>query len=151
MIKLAESRTLAILMSILYSGAVLLICLLTLPLIFKVLLSCACVIGFIYNWRLHVKRSSNSAISAINLKSDASWQLLLHNGVSLNASCLHESFVSRWIIILRFKISCEYQNNLFIRCYQGIIGRYHYRAVICRDAIHELDYSKLRRQLWSWK
>lgn len=86
-------------------GALLLFCLfLPLPWPWRLLAACAVVIGWRFAWQRHVAGVGESGFEAIEWQSDGDWWLQEGSGCSHPVTLLAGSFVSNWMVVLRFRL-----------------------------------------------
>ena len=93
-----SSRSVLALLALLYVGAFLCVLLVQLPLVARLLLLLLLLASAVYSF------CSNS-ISHFSLHSDGLWRLRLKCGKEETAELLDDSYLSRWLLVLNFRVT----------------------------------------------
>lgn len=126
---LEESPFLGFIFIFLYIFPLCALFLVTIPIIVKILLIMVVLYFFQKNWKLHVSRKRAHSIIKVWQDSHGCFGFETRKGLGSKARLLSDTYISRFIIILRFRTKLKTYNILIpFDC----LSRNEYRILSCR-------------------
>lgn len=127
-LELHSSRALAILYSVVYLGAMVILLFMPIPVWLKFLACLLCLADYTRILCQHVFLISRKAIVQIKTSPTGEWVLLQRQGREIPAKLLGDSFISAYLVILNF------------RC---VLTRRRCSVLITRDNVSRNDFRQL--------
>lgn len=104
-LELVPSRYLAIYIILLHSSVLFLMPFIPAQSTIVWILASVVLLSFGFNWRIHISFKGNRATQRVEWMPDGKWILTDGLKTSFQAELLSGSYVSPWLLVLRFKVS----------------------------------------------